>query len=222
MQSSIPARPLSLLVALHHDIGLPAEDTPLPSDLLQPMVDSNQQKEHGYALQSAHYTIGRHPEHCQILIARRRITISGQHARLERDETGYTISDCQSVNGTYINGNELDRDLAQPHRLQHQDEISLGPGKTLLLRFLTLPITTPSCSIPTKATNNIEDTSTLLTRREQQVLALLAFGRTHKAIAQELAISDHTVNAHLKSIYSKLDARNKNEAIDRARREGLV
>ena len=61
-----------------------------------------------------------------------------------------------------------------------------------------------------------------LTERELQVLHLLADGLSNKAIARRLAISDHTVKFHLASIYSKLDARSRAEALAQGIRFGLV
>jgi DNA-binding NarL/FixJ family response regulator len=61
-----------------------------------------------------------------------------------------------------------------------------------------------------------------LTRREQQVLRLLAEGMTNKAIAQELQVSDHTVKFHVNAIMSKLDAQSRTEAVVKATRLGLL
>lgn len=43
-----------------------------------------------------------------------------------------------------------------------------------------------------------------LTRRELQVLALVAAGKTNQQIAAALVISDHTVRRHLQNIFSKI------------------
>lgn len=61
-----------------------------------------------------------------------------------------------------------------------------------------------------------------LTPRETAVLMLLAEGLTNKAIAQRLAISDHTVKFHVNAILSKLDAQSRTDAVVRATRRGLL
>jgi DNA-binding NarL/FixJ family response regulator len=44
-----------------------------------------------------------------------------------------------------------------------------------------------------------------LTGREREVLALMAEGRSNKAIAERLFVSDHTVEKHIQNILAKLD-----------------
>lgn len=61
-----------------------------------------------------------------------------------------------------------------------------------------------------------------LTAREQEVLTLLAEGLTNKAIAQQLAISDHTVKFHVNAILGKLNAQSRTEAVVQATRLGLL
>jgi DNA-binding NarL/FixJ family response regulator len=51
-----------------------------------------------------------------------------------------------------------------------------------------------------------------LTPREVEVLRLLALGLTNAQIAERLVISPRTVNAHLRSIYSKLDLTSRTTA----------
>jgi DNA-binding NarL/FixJ family response regulator len=61
-----------------------------------------------------------------------------------------------------------------------------------------------------------------LTERETEVLQLLAQGLANKQIALALGISEHTVKFHVSSIYSKLGASNRTEAVRQGIRKGLV
>jgi len=60
------------------------------------------------------------------------------------------------------------------------------------------------------------DGQALLTPRELEVLAALAEGLTNKAIARRLDISLHTVKFHVESLFRKLGARTRTEAVARA------
>ncbi|HEX4806650.1 MAG TPA: response regulator transcription factor [Conexibacter sp.] len=64
--------------------------------------------------------------------------------------------------------------------------------------------------------------STLLSQREQEVLALIAGGSTNREIAAQLYLSPHTVKEHTSALYRKLKARNRAEAVQRAQRIGLL
>jgi len=64
--------------------------------------------------------------------------------------------------------------------------------------------------------------NTPLSRRETEILQLLARGKTYKIAANELSIGIETVKSHVKSIYVKLQASTKSEAIDIARKNSLI
>jgi DNA-binding CsgD family transcriptional regulator len=61
-----------------------------------------------------------------------------------------------------------------------------------------------------------------LTEREHDVLALAADGRSNREIATALAISEHTVKFHLASIFGKLGASTRTEAVHRGLRLGVI
>lgn len=61
-----------------------------------------------------------------------------------------------------------------------------------------------------------------LTRREREVLQMLAGGLGNKEIAARLTISEHTVKFHVASILGKLGAGSRTEAVSLGIRRGLV
>ncbi len=61
-----------------------------------------------------------------------------------------------------------------------------------------------------------------LSQREVEVLQIMAMGKTNKEIARQLIVAPGTVKAHTASIYRKLDAANRTEAVKRARELGLI
>ncbi|MDR0768400.1 MAG: response regulator transcription factor [Dysgonamonadaceae bacterium] len=62
----------------------------------------------------------------------------------------------------------------------------------------------------------------VLTPSEQEILKLIAFGKSVKEIAEERFVSIHTINTHKKNIFRKLDVNNMHEATKYAIRSGLV
>jgi len=66
------------------------------------------------------------------------------------------------------------------------------------------------------------EVSTLLTRREEEILQELVKGNSYKSTADHLFISIHTVRFHIRSIYEKLHVHSKSQAVAKALRERLV
>ncbi|HTV92963.1 MAG TPA: response regulator transcription factor [Verrucomicrobiae bacterium] len=63
---------------------------------------------------------------------------------------------------------------------------------------------------------------TMVGRREYDVLRRVAIGETNLEIAEAMNLSPNTVKAYLRNLMQKLDARNRVEAISRAREAGLL
>ena len=61
-----------------------------------------------------------------------------------------------------------------------------------------------------------------LTRRELEVLALLASGLTNKEMARSINLSPETVKDHLENLYRKLDAQDRLGALGKARELGMI
>lgn len=61
--------------------------------------------------------------------------------------------------------------------------------------------------------NNLPAPLVTLTKREIEVLALLALGMKNKQIADILHVSRHTVHFHLSNVYLKIGANNRTHAV---------
>jgi DNA-binding NarL/FixJ family response regulator len=61
-----------------------------------------------------------------------------------------------------------------------------------------------------------------LSDREREVLVLLAHGHSNREIAERLVLAEGTVKNHVSNILGKLQAENRTQAADIARRHGLV
>ena len=73
-----------------------------------------------------------------------------------------------------------------------------------------------------EAPTDAADEEHVITKREEQVLQRIADGCSTSEVAQQLFISQKTVKNHLASIYQKLDARDRTQAVLQAVRMGIV
>jgi DNA-binding NarL/FixJ family response regulator len=60
-----------------------------------------------------------------------------------------------------------------------------------------------------------------LSRRESEVLGLLVDGLSNRAIADELVVGEETVKTHLRSIYKKLEVKDRAQAVAHVLRRGV-
>jgi two-component system NarL family response regulator len=83
-----------------------------------------------------------------------------------------------------------------------------------------------SPKIARKIIHEFQDDNTgeqfLLTQRETEVVKRVEEGLTYKEIGERLSISTHTVHTHIKNIYEKLQAKDRNDAINKARKKGII
>jgi NarL family two-component system response regulator YdfI len=86
--------------------------------------------------------------------------------------------------------------------------------------FAGLVVTAPEYLPETPASS--DDLLEPLSAREREVLDLVAEGLSNKLIAHQLNISEHTVKTHVASIFAKLGASSRTEAVSQAIRRGLV
>ncbi|MEO8457244.1 MAG: alpha/beta fold hydrolase [Chloroflexota bacterium] len=77
-------------------------------------------------------------------------------------------------------------------------------------------------AVPAAPRDASDPPPSVLTPRERQVLALVAGGRTSRAISDELDLSVRTVGRHITNIYAKIGARTRGDAIAYAFRHRLT
>jgi DNA-binding NarL/FixJ family response regulator len=113
--------------------------------------------------------------------------------------SGYLVKDCST------------EEIASAVRLAVSGDSALSPqlASSMLheLRKLDAPV---------------DEDERVITRREEEVLQLIADGCSTPEVAAKLFISQKTVKNHLASIYQKLDARDRTQAVVQAVRMGII
>lgn len=61
-----------------------------------------------------------------------------------------------------------------------------------------------------------------LSEREREILELLVEGQTKQRIAERLSLSPHTIDGHVRNIYTKLHVNNRSGAVAKALKENLL
>ena len=95
------------------------------------------------------------------------------------------------------------------------------------------PISMQIASILVKRLNNTKESQfsgsinsvnfkKILTKRETEILDILAKGLSNKEISNIFDLSVHTINVHVRNIYRKLQAANRTEAVFEAKAQGLL
>jgi DNA-binding NarL/FixJ family response regulator len=95
---------------------------------------------------------------------------------------------------------------------------AVARGLVVLPRALTEPLLRG----PAAFGGAVEELVEPLTAREREVLGLLGQGLSNKMIARDLHISEHTAKFHVSSIYTKLGASSRAEAVSLGARQGLI
>jgi DNA-binding NarL/FixJ family response regulator len=115
--------------------------------------------------------------------------------------SGYLVKDCST------------EEIGEAIRLAAKGETALSPqlAATMLDEVRRLETPPPD-----------DEQDRLITKREEEVLQHIADGCSTPEVAERLYISQKTVKNHLASIYQKLDARDRTQAVLQAVRMGIV
>ena len=114
--------------------------------------------------------------------------------------SGYLVKDCST------------REIAEAVRMAASGETIISPNLAASMLDEVRKMDAPA---------QTED-QRVVTRREEEVLQLIANGCSTPEVAEQLYISHKTVKNHLASIYQKLDARDRTQAVLQAVRMGIV
>ncbi|MGE3620154.1 MAG: response regulator [Acidimicrobiia bacterium] len=114
--------------------------------------------------------------------------------------SGYLVKDCSTD------------EVADAIRTATKGETALSPQLAATMLDEVRRLDSPNAS----------EEERVVTKREEEVLQLIADGCSTPEVAARLYISQKTVKNHLASIYQKLDARDRTQAVLQAVRMGIV
>ena len=91
------------------------------------------------------------------------------------------------------------------------------------LRAVAAGLTVRAAPLPSRNFDSLpEEPPVLLTPRDIEVLGALGNGMTNKEVARLLGISPHTVKFHIESLFRKLSAASRAEAVAKGMRQQIV
>jgi DNA-binding NarL/FixJ family response regulator len=122
----------------------------------------------------------------------------------------------------YIHKDAAPEDIAKTILEMKAGASPISPmiARRVLSKYVSLKCVEPD-DFFIKKTKPISE-KTVLTRSEASVLELISRGFTYAEIAQIRSVSMHTIQTHIKNIYSKLAVHSKSEAVFEATRMGLL
>ena len=120
-------------------------------------------------------------------------------AAIRAGASGYLVKDCST------------EEIASAVRMAASGETALSPQLAASMLDEVRKLDAPA-----------SEEERVITRREEEVLQLIANGCSTPEVAEKLFISQKTVKNHLASIYQKLDARDRTQAVLQAVRMGIV
>lgn len=96
------------------------------------------------------------------------------------------------------------------------------PRERVVVKEVPVPIEVPVPSPGPFVLNTARQEQLGITRRELEVLELIAAGLSNREIAERLYVSENTVKTHSGRVLEKLNARRRTQAVQRAKEAGLI
>lgn len=172
------------------------------------------------------FTLGRSTE-CGLPLDDEKV--SRLHAVLHVGSDDLSVEDKRSRNGIYVNGERVDGS----RRLHHGDLLLIGRQEIHVVeegerqRRADMPTVGAAedsddlrreLGLPASGENVLDR----LSKREQEVLRLIALGHTHKDIANDLGLSVKTVETYRARVAEKLDLKSRADLVRYALSSGLL
>ncbi len=89
-------------------------------------------------------------------------------------------------------------------------------------RIVQVEIAVPAAPTPSVAADDTARERLGITRRELEILTLVARGLSNREIGETLFVSENTVKTHCSRAFDKLGARRRTEAVQRGKELGLL
>jgi two-component system, NarL family, response regulator LiaR len=96
------------------------------------------------------------------------------------------------------------------------------PRETVVVREVRVPVNVPASPADTFVPNTARQEQLRITRREMEILQLIAAGLSNREIAQRLYVSENTVKTHSGRVFDKLKAKRRTQAVQLAKEAGLI
>ncbi len=116
----------------------------------------------------------------------------------------------------------LQNQLGEALYLRAQQESRSIPAEKVIKEVIELLETTLQPEPDEKQSTIGEEAPGMLSEREREVIGLVAEGLTNQEIGEHLFITERTVRFHLTSIFNKLEANNRGQAVAIANRMGFL
>jgi DNA-binding CsgD family transcriptional regulator len=101
--------------------------------------------------------------------------------------------------------------------------IGIRLGLTLTRTKETIVVKEVAVPAPAAFVQNVERLDALgITRRELQILELMADGLSNREIAERIFVSENTVKTHSSHLFDKLSARRRTQAVQIGKQLGLI
>lgn len=159
------------------------------------------------SLDADRYTIGRDPT-CEIVLEND--AVSRHHAVLERDGAVWRVKDLGSRNGTFLNDRVV------------KGSVAVSPGDTVRCASEKVRIAADQAVTVDLDWPRVGSSDMQLSKRECEVLKLVAEGLTDSEIAVELHLSRKTVESHLDRIRDKTGCRRRPDLTRLAVQMGIL